>query len=125
MAVATGYVTQEQPANVADGATSTVDFDLTPSGGGGSPTDLVTTLVIRGTTKVDLVWSDGGATVDVYRCTGAECTPTSDGVVIATVANDGSHRDNLGRNPASGAYRCQVCNAGNPDCSNEAEVMVS
>ncbi len=61
---------------------------------------------------VDLSWSSGGATVDVYV----------NGNLDATVSNSGSHTDNLGKNP-SGSFTYRVCNAGTSDCSNDATVV--
>ncbi len=61
---------------------------------------------------VDLAWTSGGGSVDVYV----------NGAIGATVANSGSYTDNLGKNP-SGTYTYKVCNAGTSDCSNNASVV--
>jgi hypothetical protein len=75
------------------------------------PADGITLAVsaykVRGLQKADLSWSGATSTqVDVYR----------DGSLIATVANDGAHTDNIDqRGSASYAYR--VCEAGTATCS--------
>ncbi len=61
---------------------------------------------------VDLAWTSGGGSVDVYV----------NGAIGATVANSGSYTDNLGKNP-SGTYTYKVCNAGTSDCSGDASVV--
>jgi hypothetical protein len=61
---------------------------------------------------VDLSWS--GATsinVDIYR----------NGMVIATVLNNGAYTDTIGGN-GPGTYSYQVCHAGTTTCSNQATV---
>ena len=68
---------------------------------------------IHGLQKVDLFWS--GPTsgfIDIYR----------DGVLIATVANDGGfYTDNINRT-GKGTYVYMVCLAGTGNCSNQVTV---
>src|SRR6266480_2493797 len=68
---------------------------------------------IHGLQKVDLFWS--GPTsgfIDIYR----------NGVLIATVANDGgSYTDNINRT-GKGTYTYRVCEAGTGNCSNQVTV---
>jgi hypothetical protein len=67
---------------------------------------------VRGRHTVDLSWQ--GATsqeIDVYR----------NGALIATVPNDGSYTDFIGRRGRA-VYTHQVCEAGTSTCSNETTV---
>ena len=68
-------------------------------------------LKIKGSKYADLAWSGAGGThVDVYR----------NGDLLIVTANDGAHRDALGK--AGGTYTYRVCEAGTSTCSNEATV---
>jgi len=62
---------------------------------------------------VDLSWNGvTSANVDIYR----------NGVLIATVPNDGgTYTDHINRT-GRGTYRYRVCNAGSQTCSNQATV---
>jgi thermitase len=68
---------------------------------------------IHGLQKVDLFWS--GPTsgfIDIYR----------DGVLIATVPNQGGfYTDNINRT-GKGTYTYRVCVAGTGNCSNQVTV---
>ena len=98
----------------ADDPTPTPD-DPTPL-----PPDAATALVVsvhaQGTVKMDLSWSGGASTVAIQRKNPNSTTFTT----LATTSNNGSYRDNLGRNPPSGTYTYRVCNAGTSTCSGEA-----
>ena len=68
---------------------------------------------VQGRHTVDLVWSGAtSANIDVYR----------DGVVIATVPNNGSYKDFIGVRGGNVRYTYKVCEAGTGNCSNEVIV---
>jgi PQQ enzyme repeat len=68
---------------------------------------------VQGRQTVDLTWSGAtSANIDIYR----------DGVVIATVANTGSHKDFIGVRGGNARYTYMVCEAGIQNCSNEVTV---
>ena len=61
---------------------------------------------------MDLSWSgSNAANIDIYR----------DGVVIATVPNNGAYRDSIGSG-GNARYTYKVCDAGTSNCSNEVTV---
>ena len=61
---------------------------------------------------MDLTWSGAtSANIDVYR----------NGVVIATMPNDGSYTDSTGDHGRA-TYTYKVCEAGTPTCSSEVTV---
>jgi subtilisin family serine protease len=69
-------------------------------------------LKIKGVQNADLSWSGASSTnVDLYR----------NGAKITTTANDGAHRDNIGKK-GGGSYTYKVCEAGTATCSNDANV---
>ena len=100
-----------------DGAAATATQDVTvtepPPPPPPPPSDIsltVTPLTFSTFGYTELSWS--GATtnnVDVYR----------DGALRFTTANDGFHRDIIGRD-VSGSFTYQVCEEGTSVCSNEA-----
>src|SRR6266566_3558944 len=68
---------------------------------------------VQGRHTVDLTWS--GATspnIDIYR----------NGVVIATVPNNGTYKDFIGVRGGNVRYTYKVCEAGTGNCSNEVVV---
>jgi hypothetical protein len=68
---------------------------------------------VQGRHTVDLSWSgSNAATIDIYR----------DGVVIATVPNNGSYKDFIGVRGGNVRYTYKVCDAGTQNCSNEVTV---
>ena len=68
---------------------------------------------VQGTHTVDLTWSGAAsANIDVYR----------NGVVIATVPNNGSYKDFIGVRGGNVRYTYKVCEAGTGNCSNEVIV---
>jgi subtilisin family serine protease len=68
---------------------------------------------VQGRHTVDLSWSgSNAATIDIYR----------DGVVIATVPNNGSYKDFIGVRGGNVRYTYKVCDAGTANCSNEVTV---
>jgi hypothetical protein len=94
-------------------ATPTVNPTATPT-----PTPGQITLSARGyrvhrRERVDLSWSGAASSnVDIYR----------NGVVIATVPNNGFYTDSIGaRGP--GSYTYQVCEENTATCSNEVTVQ--
>jgi subtilisin family serine protease len=93
------------------GATGTQTRSVTvsaPSTGG--ITLSVNAYKVSGVQHAGLTWTGASGTqVDVYR----------DNTRIATVANSGSHTDNIGRR-GGGSYTYRVCNAGTSTCSNNA-----
>ena len=84
-----------------------------------APSGLTATSSTRGSVKVDLAWTGGASSVDVYRQ-----RPGSSMTVIATISNSGSYRDNLGKKPAPGTYTYRVCNAGTASCSGDASTTI-
>jgi hypothetical protein len=68
---------------------------------------------VQGRHTVDLPWSGSNApNIDIYR----------DGVVIATVPNNGSYKDFIGVRGGNVRYTYEVCDAGTQNCSNEVTV---
>jgi hypothetical protein len=68
---------------------------------------------VQGRQAVDLTWSgSNAANIDIYR----------DGVVIATVPNNGSYKDFIGVRGGNVRYIYKVCDAGTTNCSNEVTV---
>ena len=68
---------------------------------------------VQGRHTVDLTWSGANsANIDIYR----------DGVVIATVPNNGSYKDFIGVRGGNARYTYKVCEAGTQTCSNEVTV---
>jgi hypothetical protein len=68
---------------------------------------------VQGRHTVDLTWSGANsANIDIYR----------DGVVIATVPNNGSYKDFIGVRGGNVRYTYKVCEAGTSNCSNEVTV---
>jgi len=68
---------------------------------------------VQGRHTVDLSWSgSNAASVDIYR----------DGVVIATVPNNGAYKDFIGVRGGNVRYTYKVCDAGTQNCSNEVTV---
>jgi serine protease len=62
---------------------------------------------------VDLSWSGSNAgSIEIYR----------NGVVIATVPNNGSYRDLIGGGGGNARYTYKVCDAGTTNCSNQVTV---
>ena len=67
---------------------------------------------VKGQQKVDLTWSGlSGPTVDVYR----------NGTKVASVTNSGAGTDPI-NSKGGGSYVYKVCEAGNSNCSNTANV---
>ncbi len=67
---------------------------------------------VQGRHTVDLSWSgSNAANIDIHR----------DGVVIATVPNNGAYRDIIGAG-GNARYTYKVCDAGTSNCSNEVTV---
>src|SRR6266567_4535501 len=68
---------------------------------------------VQGRHTVDLSWSgSNAANIDIYR----------NGVVIATVPNNGSYKDFIGVRGGNVRYTYKVCEAGTGNCSNEVIV---
>ncbi len=68
---------------------------------------------VQGRHTVDLTWSGAtSANIDIYR----------DGVVIATVPNNGSYKDFIGVRGGNVRYTYKVCEAGTQNCSNQVTV---
>ena len=68
---------------------------------------------VRGRHTVDLSWNGAtSANIDIYR----------DGVVIATVPNNGTYTDSIGVRGGNVRYVYKVCDAGTQNCSNEVTV---
>jgi hypothetical protein len=84
------------------------------------PTNLTASALRQGTVKVDLTWTGGASSIDVYRQ-----NPGASFTLIATTSNSGSYRDNLGKKAVSGTtYTYRVCSAGTTLCSGEAPALV-
>ena len=68
---------------------------------------------VQGRHTVDLTWSPvTSANIDIYR----------NGVVIATVPNNGSYKDFIGVRGGNVRYTYKVCEAGTGNCSDEVVV---
>jgi len=68
---------------------------------------------VQGRHTVDLSWSGSNAVnIDIYR----------NGIVIATVPNNGSNKDFIGVRGGNVRYTYKVCDAGTTNCSNEVTV---
>jgi len=68
---------------------------------------------VQGRHTVDLTWSGANsANIDIYR----------DGMLIATVPNNGSYKDFIGVRGGNARYTYKVCEAGTRTCSNEVTV---
>jgi hypothetical protein len=68
---------------------------------------------VQGRHTVDLSWSgSNAANIDIYR----------NGVVIATVPNNGTYKDFIGVRGGNVRYTYKVCDAGTTNCSNEVTV---
>ena len=68
---------------------------------------------VQGRHTVDLSWSgSNAANIDIYR----------NGVVIATVANNGAYKDFIGVRGGNARYTYKVCDVGTQNCSNEVTV---
>jgi plastocyanin len=68
---------------------------------------------VQGRHTVDLSWNGAtSANTDIYR----------DGVVIATVPNNGTYTDSIGVRGGNVRYVYKVCDAGTQNCSNEVTV---
>lgn len=97
-----------------DGATDSFSDDVTVTEAStGDFTLSATGFKERGLHKADLTW-DGATTtnVDIKR----------NGVVIATVANSGAHRDHIDQR-GSATYTYEVCEPDTTTCSNEDTVV--
>jgi hypothetical protein len=68
---------------------------------------------VHGLQRVDLFWNGAtSANIDIYR----------NGVLIATVLNNGGfYTDNINRT-GRGTYTYRVCEAGTQNCSNQVTV---
>ena len=104
--------TATPPATPTPTPTPTVTPTPTPT-----PTPGVITLSahgrrVQGRHTVNLSWSgSNAANIDIYR----------NGVVIATVPNNGAYRDSIGSG-GNARYTYKVCDAGISNCSNEVTV---
>jgi hypothetical protein len=68
---------------------------------------------VQGRHTVNLTWSGANsANIDIYR----------DGVVIATLLNNGFYKDFIGVRGGNARYTYKVCEAGTQTCSNEVTV---
>jgi hypothetical protein len=68
---------------------------------------------VQGRHTVNLTWTgSNAANIDIYR----------NGVVIATVPNNGSYKDFIGVRGGNVRYIYKVCDAGTTNCSNEVTV---
>jgi hypothetical protein len=68
---------------------------------------------VQGRHTVDLSWNGAtSANVDMFR----------DGVVIATVPNNGSYKDFIGVRGGNARYIYKVCDSGTQNCSNQVTV---
>jgi N-acetylneuraminic acid mutarotase len=68
---------------------------------------------VQGRHTVDLSWTgSNAANIDIHR----------DGVVIATVPNNGAYKDFIGVRGGNVRYTYKVCDAGTSNCSNEVIV---
>jgi hypothetical protein len=68
---------------------------------------------VQGRHTVDLSWSgSNAANIDIYR----------NGVVFATVPNNGTYKDFIGVRGGNARYTYKVCDAGTQNCSNEVTV---
>lgn len=95
-------------------ASATPEAATAPAG----PADLTAAKRIQGTVRIDLRWTGGGSSIDVFRQ-----APTATSFTrVATVSNTGAYTDNLGKRPTAGTYHYLVCNASTSACSNEVEI---
>jgi hypothetical protein len=68
---------------------------------------------VQGRHTVDLSWTGAtSANIDIYR----------DGVVIATVPNNGTYKDFIGVRGGNARYTYKVCDTGTQNCSNQVTV---
>jgi hypothetical protein len=68
---------------------------------------------VQGRHTVDLSWNGAtSANIDIFR----------DGVVIATVPNNGTYKDFIGVRGGNVRYIYKVCDAGTQNCSNQVTV---
>jgi N-acetylneuraminic acid mutarotase len=68
---------------------------------------------VQGRHTVDLTWNGAtSANIDIFR----------DGVVIATVPNNGTYKDFIGVRGGNARYIYKVCDAGTQNCSNQVTV---
>jgi Zn-dependent metalloprotease/PKD repeat protein len=96
-----------------DGATDSISKDVTVTEPGGI-TLTANHYKSKGVHYADLTWSGAtGANVNIYR----------NGDLIATVANNGSYTDNLGRG-VKGTFTYQVCETDGSVCSNVASITI-
>lgn len=94
------------------GATGGTSQSVTVSAPAGAISLSVSAFKVKGVQHADLTWSGAtSANVDVYR----------NGAKVATIANSGSHTDNIGQK-GSGSYTYKVCEAGTTTCSPEVSV---
>ena len=96
------FRTSVQPTTTTTAPTTTTPASITLGATG---------RIVKGKHLVDLAWSGATATqVEVRR----------NGAVVATVANDGSHTDNLRRQ--TGTFRYRISHPGGAPISNEVAV---
>ena len=98
-----------------EGATDSFNSDVSVATGGtgGDIVLAASGYKQRGVRYVDLNWTGAAGTqVNIYR----------DGVLVATVDNNGTYTDNLGR--VSGTFTYKVCETDGSACSNEVSVTI-
>jgi len=114
-ATPTATATATPTATVAPSPTptATATATATPTPTPGQITLQARGYKVHGLQTVDLFWNGvTSANVDIYR----------NGVLIATVLNDGGfYTDHIGRN-GRGTYTYRVCEAGTGNCSNQVTV---
>jgi hypothetical protein len=117
---ATATATPTPTATATATPTPTVTPTVTPTATAtATPTPTATPTLhargykVHGLQTVDLFWNGvTSANVDIYR----------NGVLIATVLNDGgTYTDHIGRN-GRGTYTYRICEAGTGNCSNQVTV---